>query len=179
MRTRAVFVDRDGAINEKPVEGSYVTQWDEFHFLPSVPDAVRILNENGFLVIVITNQRGVALGHLSQASLDDIHMRMTSELQEQDAFIDAVYFCPHEENSCECRKPALGMFLKAIERWPDINVSNSFVVGDSWRDMAAARGLGTRAIFVGSAAQLAAHEGDADAYVASLFDAVVCHISPQ
>src|SRR4051794_21378359 len=107
----AAFLDRDGVINRKAPEGSYITNWEQVQFLPDVAGAIAQLNQAGFKVIVISNQRCVAKGLLSDAELEYIHRRMREWLAAHGAQIDAVYYCPHEKTQprCKCRKPAPGM----------------------------------------------------------------------
>ena len=146
---RAVFLDRDGVINQKPREGDYVKSWEEFEFLPGVSKAIARLKRRGFRVIVVTNQRGISLGKLLEEELRAIHARMRAELEEGGATLDAIYSCPHGRNSCQCRKPEVGMFLEARRDFPDIDFSRSFVVGDSAADMEAAARLGSTKVLVG------------------------------
>jgi D-glycero-D-manno-heptose 1,7-bisphosphate phosphatase len=130
---RCVFLDRDGVINVKPACGEYIRSWEEFRLIPAVVDWIRLLNALDFMVIVVTNQRGVALGLMSQADLDRIHREMCAELERAGARIDDVLCCVHEEGACECRKPRTGMILEAARKW-DIDIGRSIVVGDSERD---------------------------------------------
>ena len=94
-----VFLDRDGVINVKAPEGDYIKSWSEFHFLPGVIDAIRLLNDNNYLVIIITNQRGVARHMMTMQNLHDIHSSMEEELQRYGAHIDGIYVCPHEKGT--------------------------------------------------------------------------------
>lgn len=133
MSRRCVFLDRDGVINVKMPESEYVRNWDEFQFLPNVADWIRIFNALDFLVIVVTNQRGVALGRMSEAALAEIHRRMVSELAAAGACIDDVFACPHHSGSCDCRKPKPGLVHAAQAKW-DINLAGSLMIGDSDSD---------------------------------------------
>ncbi len=146
-----VFLDRDGVINRKPPEGGYVTSWREFKFLPGAIEAVRLLNKAGFRVIVVTNQRGVARGLMTEDAVRLIHDRMVREMAAGGARVEAIYYCPHEEGTCQCRKPATGMFLQAQAAFPDISFADSFVIGDSQRDAEAGRRLGARVFLIGAA----------------------------
>jgi D-glycero-D-manno-heptose 1,7-bisphosphate phosphatase len=141
---RTAFLDRDGTINVKAPEGEYVTSWETFAFLPGAVEAIGLLRERGWRVVVVTNQRGVALGRMSLADVEDIHRRM-----REAAPLDAIYVCPHERASCDCRKPGTGMFLQAQAEFPDIRFEQSVVIGDSDSDMEAGRRLGCRTIRVG------------------------------
>jgi histidinol-phosphate phosphatase family protein len=139
---RCVFLDRDGVINVKPPEGQYVRRWEEFHFLPGVADWVRLLNALDFLVVVVTNQRGVARGLLRLEDLREVHRRMVEALAREGARVDDVLFCPHERDSCACRKPLPGLVHAAQQRW-DIDLRASLLIGDSDcdRQLAAACGM--------------------------------------
>jgi D-glycero-D-manno-heptose 1,7-bisphosphate phosphatase len=141
---RAVFLDRDGVINRAAPEGQYVTRWEELQFLPGVAQAITLLNGAGFRVIVVTNQRCVARGLLTVAALKLIHQRMCSELAAGGAVIDDVFFCPHEKQPpCSCRKPAPGMLLAAALKH-QIDLTTSWMIGDSDIDIEAGRNAGCR-----------------------------------
>jgi histidinol-phosphate phosphatase family protein len=105
---RTVFLDRDGVLNEKMPEGRYVTAWAEFRLLAGVPEAIARLNRAGLRVIVVSNQRGIALGLYSAADVEAIHTEWQRLLQASGAHVDAFYFCPHDKEQCDCRKPAAG-----------------------------------------------------------------------
>jgi D-glycero-D-manno-heptose 1,7-bisphosphate phosphatase len=146
MMNKAVFLDRDGVINERIKDG-YVTDWKEFQFLSGVKKAIESLKKEGFLVIIVTNQRGIAKGLMTEEDLREIHRRMQEKLGKGN--IDAIYFCPHnEDEGCECRKPKPGMFLKAAQRFR-IDFKRSYIIGDSESDMEAGETLGLKRIFVG------------------------------
>ena len=113
-----VFLDREGILNRKPPEGAYVTCWQDFEILPGVEQAISRLNRSGRTVILVTNQRGVALGRMTQTDLDDIHRRLRDHLAQHRAHLDAIYVCPHEVGECHCRKPDTGMFEQAFSDFP-------------------------------------------------------------
>lgn len=143
---KAVFLDRDGVINERIKDG-YVTNWEEFRFLPGVKGAIESLKREGFLIILVTNQRGIARGFMTEEDLREIHRRMQKELGAGD--IDAIYFCPHDEDEgCACRKPKPGMFLTAQRKFK-IDFRRSYIIGDSESDMEAGETLGLKRIFIG------------------------------
>ena len=145
MGRRAVFLDRDGVINELRVR-DWVTRWEEFRFLPGVKDGIAALKKAGFLVIIVTNQSCVTRGLISEEGLADIHRRMLEELGE--GMVDGLYCCPHQdEDECGCRKPEPGMLVRAADDF-GIDCGNSYMVGDSGRDMAAAAAAGVRRILV-------------------------------
>lgn len=147
---RAVFLDRDGVINRKLPEGQYVTRWAEVKFLPGGAEAVKRIREAGFLVVVVSNQRAVAKGLMSEAELDCLHSRMWQELFGGEKGFDAVYYCPHDEYPpCGCRKPEPGMLL-AAGRERGIDLSASWMVGDSESDVQAGQKAGCRTIRVAS-----------------------------
>ncbi len=164
-------------LNRKAPEGEYIGRWSEFHLLPGVERAIAALNRSGRRVVVVSNQRGIALGHYTSGDVDALHARLREHLAAHGARIDAFYFCPHDLDECDCRKPKPGLFLEAFRDFPEASVENSVVVGDSLSDIEAARGLGMRSIFIegdpetrkGGAEQAA---GLADAVVASLEEAV-------
>jgi D-glycero-D-manno-heptose 1,7-bisphosphate phosphatase len=147
---KAVFLDRDGVINKKPPEGKYITSWKEFKLLANVAKAIQRLNELKTLVIVVTNQRGVALGYMTEQQLKEIHQKMLKKLDALGAHIDAVYYCPHNKGACACRKPKTGLFLKAKKNFPEIDFEQSFVIGDSAKDIKAGKRLGCKTILISS-----------------------------
>lgn len=144
MRPTA-FLDRDGTINVKAPEGEYVRSWDEFAFLPGAEEAIRLLAAGGWRIVVVTNQRGVALGRMSMADVDDIHRRMREAVP-----VDAVYVCPHERGTCDCRKPGIGLFRRALSDDPEIDPSSSVVIGDADSDIQAGEAFGAQTIRVGA-----------------------------
>ena len=141
-----VFLDRDGVINVKPPEREYVESWDDFEWLPGALDAVGRLRAAGLRVVVVTNQRGVALGRMSAASVEDIHARMIDAGLE----VDRVYYCPHHSGECDCRKPRPGMLERAAREVPGVSLGRSAaMVGDSESDMEAGRAVGAVLVKVG------------------------------
>jgi D-glycero-D-manno-heptose 1,7-bisphosphate phosphatase len=142
--TRAVFLDRDGVINRKAPEGRYVTRWEDFQVLPGVVEGITLLNQAGFCVIVVTNQRCIAKGLMTVADLEKMHQRMSDFLARAGATIDAIHYCPHEvEQSCNCRKPAPGMLLDAASS-RGIELPASWVIGDSDTDVEAGKNAGCK-----------------------------------
>lgn len=147
---RAVFLDRDGVINRKAPEGLYITRREDLEILPGVASAIRSLNDAGFLVIVITNQRCIAKGLLSEDELDYIHEDMLGRLLAEHAHIDAIYVCPHASDAgCGCRKPQPGMIREAASHH-NVDLSRSWMIGDSPADVAAGKAAGCRTILIGS-----------------------------
>jgi len=150
--SRAIFIDRDGTLNE---DIGYVATPDELILYPWAAAAVRLVNESGFKAIVITNQSGIARGMYSEQTLGAIHARMITELAREEARIDAVYYCPHHPDigavdyrkACDCRKPRTGM-LDAAAREHNIDLTRSFVIGDKSSDILLARNSGARSTLV-------------------------------
>ena len=141
MSARCVFLDRDGVINQKPAPGEYIRSLDDFRVLPNAVDWIRLFNALGFLVIVVTNQRGVALGLMTENDLGRIHQKMLAELAAKGARIDDIFYCPHAENSCDCRKPKPGLVYAARDKW-DIDLGHSLLLGDSDNDQQLAAACG-------------------------------------
>ncbi len=142
---RAVFIDRDDTIAK---DVPYCPSPEKLVLFDGVGMSIKRLNEAGFLVIVVTNQSGVGRGFFTEAKLSEIHEKMRQDLAREGAKVDAVYHCPHlPEEGCECRKPNIGMVLQALEDF-DIDLSSSYVVGDSEREMELARRIGAKGIQV-------------------------------
>lgn len=142
---KAIFLDRDGLINRCAAEHSYIKKWEDFHFLPGVAESITCLNHAGYLVLVVTNQRGIARGLMTQEDVNKIHEKMCSMLELQGAHIDGIYVCPHDIGQCNCRKPNIGLFLQA-EKDYKIDKSSSWMIGDSDTDVEAGRNYGIKAI---------------------------------
>jgi D-glycero-D-manno-heptose 1,7-bisphosphate phosphatase len=147
VKRRCVFLDRDGTVNVAPPAGEYVLNQDQFHLLPGIVDWIRIFNCLGFLVVIVTNQRGIARGLMRQQDLDEIHRKMTLEIERGGGRIDQILCCPHEEGACMCRKPQPGLVLEAQIRW-DIDLSASVLIGDSEADRELAARCGMKFIQV-------------------------------
>src|SRR5271155_3389398 len=129
VQRRCVFLDRDGVINSAP-PNRYLRSWQEFRFMPGIVDWIRLFNALDLLVIVVTNQQGVAKGLTRPEDLEEIHRNMVAELRQMGAVIDDIYCCPHWENTCACRKPHPGMVQAAAQKW-DIDLGRSLMIGDS------------------------------------------------
>ena len=168
--SRAVFLDRDGVINRKAPEGAYITRLEDLHILPGAAEAINSLHRAGFTVIVVTNQRCVARGLMATSELDLLHQEMCRRLAVLGALIDGIYYCPHDTMPvCACRKPAPGMlFIAAGEH--GIDLSKSWMIGDSDSDIEAGRSAGCRTAKLGTANSDGS--GQAELYARSLFDAV-------
>ena len=133
---KAVILDRDGTIN---VDKGYVYKIEDFEFIPGVIESIKKLNDNGYKVIVITNQSGIGRGYFETEDVYRLHEHINSELSKHDAYIDAFYFCPHKPGDlCYCRKPRAGMYHRAIEDF-DIDKKSMFLIGDKERDIVSAK----------------------------------------
>ena len=143
-----VFLDRDGVLNRKMPEGRYVERWEDFHVLPGVPKAITHLNQAGLRVIVISNQRGIALGLYTIRDVDGLHAAFQSRLSMQGAHIDAFFVCPHLVGQCDCRKPLSGLFDQAAAAFPGITAATSLMIGDSLVDMEFGRRLGMETVLI-------------------------------
>jgi D-glycero-D-manno-heptose 1,7-bisphosphate phosphatase len=143
-----VFLDRDGVLNQKLPEGRYVASWEDFQLLPGVAEAIASLNRASLRVVVVSNQRGIALGLHTAADVLAIHAKLQALLQQSGAHLDAFYFCPHDKNECNCRKPLPGLFEQAQGDFPDITAESSLMIGDSWSDIEFGRRLGMVTVFI-------------------------------
>jgi D-glycero-D-manno-heptose 1,7-bisphosphate phosphatase len=174
---RYVFLDRDGVVNRKLPEGAYVTGWEQFEWLPGTVEAIARMNRAGMTVILVSNQRGIALGLFTHDQLELIHKNMRSHLAQHGARLDAIYYCPHDAGECQCRKPDVGLFEQAYKDFPQASANNSVVIGDSLSDIQAGQRMGMRTIFIEGEpdrqkAGAAAAAESADAVAGSLRDAV-------
>lgn len=156
MLNRAVFLDRDGVINEvKTSRVKFVNRPDQFYFLEGAREAIKLLSNSGFLIFVVTNQGGVGLGYLSPEDLELIHDYMLKEIQISGGTIHEVSCCirkPHE--GCACRKPEPGMLFDLSKKY-DINLSDSYMVGDREVDIEAGRKAGCTTILIAEQTQAA------------------------
>lgn len=143
MKKKALFLDRDGVVNELTPNGEYVLSCAMFRLRSAIVPLIRFARTAGYLVVVVTNQRGVNLGRMTHADLEDIHVYMRELLAAEDAPVDAVYACTHGFDECACRKPKPGMLLQAAQDL-DIDLSESVMVGDKESDMAAGRAAGCK-----------------------------------
>ncbi len=152
MKKPAVFVDRDGTINEQM---GYINHVSRFRILPRVPQAIRMLNRDGFLVIVVSNQSGVARGYYPLDLVETVHRLMVSRITERQGNIDGVFFCPHHpagsvpefSRDCDCRKPKTGLIEQAAKSF-EIDLPRSFVVGDMCTDIELAHEPDSKGVLV-------------------------------
>ena len=145
---RTVFLDRDGVINQKMPEGSYVRSPAELKLLHGAAEAIAHLNRAGLRTIVVSNQRGIALGLYTAADVLAIQAAIEERLALDGARLDGFYFCPHDKGECNCRKPLPGMFEQAVADHPDISAAASVMIGDSLSDMEFGHRLGMRTILI-------------------------------
>ena len=149
---RAVFIDRDGTISE---EVGYINHVSRFRLFPYSAAALKQLHDNGYLAIVITNQAGVARGYFSEEMVQAIHQQMTIDLENSGAALDAIYYCAHHPTvgeppyqlDCDCRKPKPGLLLRAARDY-DIDLANSWMVGDRYSDIELAANAGVKSALV-------------------------------
>ena len=142
----AVFVDRDGVINENRAD--YVRSWEEFVFLPNVFEPLRQLAQNGLLTIVVTNQSAINRALVSRETVETIHCQMREVVSRNGGRVDAVLTCPHRpDENCTCRKPQPGLLHQAAKRF-DLDLTRSYVVGDALCDIAAGLAAGCCPILV-------------------------------
>ena len=152
MKRPAVFIDRDGTISE---EVGYVNHPSRFRLFPYSAEAIRILNDSGWLAIVVTNQAGVARGYFSEDVIRKIHQQLVSALHAESARLDAIYYCAHHPSvgeppyrlDCDCRKPKPGLIEQAGRDF-EIDMASSWIAGDRYSDIELARNAGLRSAFV-------------------------------
>ncbi|MDI6853306.1 MAG: D-glycero-beta-D-manno-heptose 1,7-bisphosphate 7-phosphatase [Deltaproteobacteria bacterium] len=145
MSQIAVFLDRDGTINE---EMGYVNHVDRLVLLPRTAAAIRLLNQAGVKVVVVTNQSGAARGYFEPALVDEVHRKLVQLLAAEGAHVDAIYTCLHgPDEGCACRKPKPGLIEQAA-RDLDLDPARSYVVGDRYNDMETARNAGAKGVLV-------------------------------
>jgi len=149
-RKITMFLDRDVVINEKTKDGDYVKCPEELKLINGSAEAIRMCNLKDFLVIVITNQRGLGKGIISYENFKQIMDKMENELRKIGAHIDAYYFSFDVEEDSYNRKPNIGLFLKAKKDFPEIDFKSSFVVGDSWWDIEAGKRIVTNTVLIGN-----------------------------
>ena len=157
-KQKAIFLDRDGTINKLV---GFLRNIEEFELLPNVPEAIRRINSSGYLAIVVTNQPVIARGEVSISELEEIHNKMETLLGHEGAYLDAIYYCPHHPHKgfdgeipelkieCDCRKPKPGMLLQAANDF-NIDLSQSWMIGDSENDILAGKSAGCKTGLIGS-----------------------------
>ena len=152
MKRPAVFIDRDGTISD---EVGYVNHPSRFRLFPYAAEAIRMLNDNGWLAIVITNQAGVARGYFSEDVIVSVHEQLKRDLEGASAQLDAIYYCAHHPSvgeppyrtDCDCRKPKTGLIDQAAREF-EIDLAASWMAGDRYSDVELARNAGLNSAFV-------------------------------
>lgn len=140
LKNKAIFLDRDGTIN---VEKHYLYQVEEFEFLPGIIEGLKMLQDAGYILIVITNQSGIGRGYYTEEDFNKLNNWMLDTLELKGVHISKVYYCPHLSDAiidkyrvkCDCRKPRLGLFYQAVKDF-NIDLSLSYSIGDKLRDCA-------------------------------------------
>jgi D-glycero-D-manno-heptose 1,7-bisphosphate phosphatase len=139
VKRPAVFIDRDGTVNEQM---GYINHISRFVMLPGAAEAIRLLNRHQYLAIIVSNQSGVARGYYPIGLVDEVHAHMRALMEKEGAFVDGIFFCPHYEKGsvpeysieCDCRKPRTGLIEKAGKAF-EIDMDNSYVIGDRYSDI--------------------------------------------
>jgi len=148
MLNKAVFLDRDGVINRRAAKHEYITSWEEFKFLPNVLTALNEISKTSHMIIIISNQRGISRGKMSEIDLENIHQKMLDEIKKSGGRIDKIYYCPHGDDECECRKPLPGM-IDIAESDFNLHLKGSWVIGDSLSDIQAGKARECNTIYIG------------------------------
>lgn len=181
-KQRAIFLDRDGTMN---VSKGFISKADDLELIPGTIDAIKAINKSGALAIVITNQPVIARGECSFEELHNIHNKLKTLIGEKGAFVDDIFYCPHHPDKgfegevpelkfdCECRKPKTGMIDEAVKKY-NIDLSKSYMVGDSTMDLETARNAGIKSVLVntGFAGNDGKYDRSCDIEADNLFDAV-------
>jgi len=149
-RSWTLFLDRDGVINRRIVDG-YVKSWDEFEFLPGVPGAMSTFARQFTRIIVVSNQQGVGKGLMTASDVESLHRSMTEAVVASGGRIDGIYYCPALASDRSFRrKPGIGMGLEAKKHFPEIRFIKSIMIGDSRSDMIFGKRLGMKTVLVAS-----------------------------
>ena len=151
-KNRTVFLDRDGTICE---EVGYIDSIEQMKLIPRSGEAVRLLNQSGFKVVVITNQAGVARGFLPESRLQQLHAELNRQLREKGAYVDAIYYCPHHPTEgtppylleCDCRKPATGLLHRAASDL-GLDLPSSYMIGDHFSDVECGQRVGAETVLL-------------------------------
>jgi len=145
-KNRAVFLDRDGTLNEDSVD--YIKSIAEFRLFEFTPSALRLFQRLGFLIIIISNQSAIGRGLTTQRAVDKINGVLKNRLQENNISITDIYYCPHKpDDKCDCRKPGTGNIVRAIAEH-NIDAAGSYFIGDSQKDIQAGAAVGCKSILV-------------------------------
>lgn len=148
---KAIFLDRDGVINKDPggwTKFNYVTELKDFHFLPGSLEALKLLCRNGYRIIIVSNQGGIAKGYFTKERLAEVNQLMLDKVRAAGARIEEAFYCVHkDDDNCDCRKPKTGMLETAIKKY-SIRPRETYFIGDSFVDVEAGCRLGMRTVFV-------------------------------
>lgn len=146
-KNRAVFLDRDGTLIRDAV---YIQNPEDLEWMPGTLQALRQFRESGYLLIIVTNQSGIGRGFFSEREVDAIHARMREDAAREGVAFDGIYFCPHvPTDGCDCRKPAIGLILDAVQEHA-IDLQHSWFIGDACSDIEAGTKAGMRTVRLGS-----------------------------
>lgn len=145
LETKTIFLDRDGTLNVRPPKACYVERPEEFVWLSGAKEAIQKFKENGYRLILVSNQPGIARGNLTADALNEIHDKMQLDLRRETGYeIDAIYYCPHNwDEECECRKPKPGMLYEAQKEY-SLNLRKCILIGDDDRDIQAGKAAGCK-----------------------------------
>ncbi|GAB4071906.1 D-glycero-beta-D-manno-heptose 1,7-bisphosphate 7-phosphatase [Barrientosiimonas marina] len=165
--TQAVFLDRDGVINEVLTERvTFVNEPGDFHLLDGVGEAIKLLHDKNYFVFVVTNQGGIGLGYMTKAALKMVHEQMQADLAQYGAVIDDIAYCPHAPHAgCFCRKPEPQMLLDLAAKH-NIDLSESYMIGDREPDISAGKRAGVKTVLI---SQKERHTASADMLFPDLF----------
>jgi len=145
--TRLMILDRDGVINRDDV--GYINNPSDWHALPGSLEAMVELYQAGFTIVIMTNQSGINRGYLTEDDLSRIHEKMQNQVKALGGEIAKVYYCWHRpDEGCRCRKPKTGMLKDMVRDFPDVDLKEAYVVGDSWNDILAGRAMGCKTLLV-------------------------------
>jgi len=149
VKNKAIFLDRDGVLNQEM--GDYVCRLGDFHILDNF-ETLKILQDRGYLLVVATNQGGLAKGWYSENELAKMHSHLKEEYQKHGIVLTDIFYCPHHPDftgNCDCRKPKPGLLLQGIEKY-NLDPAKSYFIGDRERDMEAAAAAGVKGILIDS-----------------------------
>ena len=169
---KILFLDRDGVINIEP-EG-YITDWSDFEFLPDALDTIKRATDEGYRIIIISNQSAIGRGMCSKETIDGIMSKMVETVEAHGGKIKDIFYCPHTpEDKCKCRKPEPDLFFQAAEKY-DIKLTNTWFIGDKLTDVAVAMRVGAKPILISGGKpvpDISVTEDDAAAIVNNLSEA--------
>lgn len=145
---KTLFLDRDGVVNRRLME-DYVKNLAEFEILPGTLEAIALLKKAGYYIVLVTNQQGIGKGLMTKEELSAIHGFLLSEVRKAGGNIDAIQYCPHlKSDNCPCRKPKTGMIDNALRTYPEIDLKQSILIGDTESDITLAKNAGIKSILI-------------------------------